>query len=163
MMATPSYGDPRPRPGRRRDSGPPAGGGGTGNLDVVFERLDATDRAIAAVTGQVAQIANQVSSLAATTQVLANTDTTFRQQSDAQATQIAANQTRLFDIVQQLGEMKASIKQTITDALREAQQVERRDSDRNTGDTRQIQQYLVSALLAIMAAVLTYLFTHPIH
>lgn len=135
----------------------------TSGLGVAFERIAANERAVEAITNQVTQIATQVSSLAATTQVLANTDSTFKQQMDANSNQITNVQTKLYEIVQQLGEMKASIKQTITDAMREAQTVERRNDDSRILDARNLQQWLVTALIAILCAVLTYLFTHPIH
>jgi len=136
---------------------------GGGNLAVVFERLDTNERAIDTVTTQVSQLAAQVSALAGTAQVLANTDGAFKQQQDAQSTQIAAVQSKLFEIVQQLGDIRASIKQAVTDALREAQGVERRADDGRAIDARQIQQWLITALIAVLGAVLTYLFTHPIH
>src|SRR5487761_2625400 len=122
------------------------GRGDTPELSVAFER-----------------IATQMSALAGTTQVLANTDGAFRQQIDNQGAQLQSVQTRLLEIVQQLGEMKASIKQSVTDALRDAQTVERRADDSRTVDARNLQQWLITALIAILGAVLTYLFTHPIH
>lgn len=139
------------------------GRGDTPELSVAFERIATTERAIAALTTQVAQIATQMSALAGTTQVLANTDGAFRQQIDNQGAQLQSVQTRLLEIVQQLGEMKASIKQSVTDALRDAQTVERRADDSRTVDARNLQQWLITALIAILGAVLTYLFTHPIH
>lgn len=133
------------------------------DLSVVFERLAANDRAIVTMSNQVTQIATQVSALAGTTQVLANTDGAFKQQIDSQGAQLQQLQQRLFEIVQQLGEMKASVKQTITDALKETVTIERRADDGRFTDAARIQQWLVTALIAILCAVLTYLFTHPIH
>lgn len=135
----------------------------TTGLGVAFERIAANERAVEAITNQVTQIATQVSSLAATTQVLANTDSTFKQQMDANSNQITNVQTKLYEIVQQLGEMKASIKQTITEAMKEAQNVERRQDDGRFTDARNLQQWLLMGLLAVLSSVLTYLFTHPIH
>lgn len=146
--------------GGYRDSRSP-----TADLGVIFERLDTNEKAIDTLTTQVNQVATQVATLAGTAQVLANTDGVFKQQVDAQSTQIATVQGKLFEIVQQLGDIRASIKQTVTDALREAQTVERRADDRSNNDQARQQGYLVTALLmivtALLGAILTYIITHP--